>query len=87
MIQINTTGWNSENYSSQYGSPTVWRSDRIEAVARLMARGIITEWGGSRKRYPEDKYITNYKPRFARRRNISAECDHRKAKRIASKCC
>ena len=81
MITTNLSGFNTDNYNDQYGAPTLFSKSRMSAIARIMGHGIITEWGGSMDRCPEDKYVTTYKrrkvPFFLGWKNIdiSSGCD------------
>ena len=65
MLNVELNSYFTEPYADNLGQPTGHTKSRMDATARVMARGVLTDWGVSEdpEDCPTEKYVTTYKPR------------------------
>tara|TARA_R100000951_G_scaffold85739_1_gene73435 strand:+ start:481 stop:1155 length:675 start_codon:yes stop_codon:yes gene_type:complete len=80
-LTTNLSGFYGKRYEGQYGNPVAYSKSRMNAIADIMARGVITEWGASEPDCPEDKFVAKYKRRWTlftgwKYRDLSSNCNN-----------
>ena len=78
MIQVQSGGFFSKNYESQFGKPTWWTADKRNAYGRVMGKGILTNWGAGKSNCPTNKYETKYDRSFGRTGTAKTGCENGK---------